>query len=148
MTEYGLTVAQAATMLGRSPRLIRKLIAEGRIAPIAGTDPMRVTEASVIAERTQRKRKPVAAQAITGTASDGQGIGAEQLEAILTRALTAALEATTQQHTKQLEARDQVEQRLTAALAEAEQRNQQLAQQLAEIQQQLAAPRKWWRGNR
>lgn len=145
MTDYGLTVAQAATMLGRSPRLIRKLIAEGRIEAIPDTDPMRVTEASVIAERTQRKRKPVAAQHNQSTAESVPGIGAEQLEQILTRALTAALEATTQQHTKQLEARDQVEERLTAALAEAEQRNQKLAEQLEAIQQQLSAKRSWWR---
>lgn len=131
--EEGYTVAQAAVMLGRSPRLVRKLMTDGRIETVPGSSPTRVTEASVLVER--RKRKPSSSSASPRPRADA-GITREELRNTVEEAVRAAIEAlTTEVLRPQLEARDAVEQRLREALAESEAGRQQLAAQLERQQQ-------------
>lgn len=114
------TARDAAAVIGRSERLVRKLANEGRLE-IVGRDPLRVSQESVHRERSRRKAKPQ-------PKPDGSGgISAEQLQQIVTAAVAAAVAEIVP---RMLETRDAVEDRMAAELASAQQQIEQLRRDL------------------
>jgi hypothetical protein len=110
----------AAAVIGRSERLVRKLADEGRLE-IVSRDPLRVSQESVHRERSKRKAKPK-------PKPDGSGaLSGEQLEQIITKAVAAAVAEIVP---RMLETRDAVEDRLAAELASAQQQIEQLRRDL------------------
>ena len=105
------TARAAATVLGRSERLVRKLADEGRLE-IVGRDPLRVSQESVHRERSRRKAKPAPAKPATSG-----GLSADELEQILTRVVAATV---AEIMPRMLETRDAAEARLAAELANAQ----------------------------
>jgi hypothetical protein len=114
------TARDAAAVLGRSERLVRKLAAEGRLE-IVGTSPLRLSQESVHRERSRRKAKPERKPDPSG------GLSPEQLEQIITRAVSAAVAEIVP---RMLETRDAAEQRMVAELANAQQQIEQLRREL------------------
>lgn len=114
------TAREAARVIGRSERLVRRLAAEGRLE-IVGTDPLRVSTESVHRERSKRKAKP------SKKPDTADGVSAEQLERIVTRAVAAAV---AEIMPRMLESRDDVEQRMIAELANAQQQIDALRREL------------------
>jgi hypothetical protein len=114
------TARQAAQVLGRSERLVRKLAAEGRLE-IVGEAPLRLSQESVHLERSKRKAKPERKPDQSG------GVSAEQLEQIVSRAVAAAIAEVLP---RMLETRDDVEARMAAELANAQQQIEQLRRDL------------------
>ena len=128
----GYTVAQAAKALGRSDRLVRKLISEGRIDVVPDSKPLRVTEASVHRERNQRRNVPPPSKSPTAFTVD-------EVEALVQRAVSAALSETLP---KMLEARDSSEALLRDEVARLHAELE--AMKAATGQEQAAARRRWW----
>lgn len=114
------TAREAGKVIGRSERLVRRLAAEGRLE-IVGTDPLRVSMESVHRERSKRKTKPDRKPDTSG------GVSAEQLEQIITRAVSAAVAEIVP---RMLETRDASEQRMIAELANAQQQIDALRREL------------------
>jgi hypothetical protein len=110
----------AATVLGRSERLVRKLAEDGRLE-IVSRNPLRVSQESVHRERSKRKAKPERKPDQSGALSG------EQLEQIITRAVAAAVAEIVP---RMLETRDATEQRMTAELADARSQIEQLRRDL------------------
>lgn len=102
----GYTVRDAARIIGRSERLVRKLAGEGRL-DVIGDDPLRVSAESVHRERNARKERPAAPETPAVAT-------AEQLETIVTRAVAAAV---AEIMPRMLESRDATEKRLTDEVA-------------------------------
>jgi hypothetical protein len=114
------TARQAAQVIGRSERLVRRLAAEGKLE-IVDTEPLRVSMESVHRERSKRKAKP------DKKPEPSAGVSAEQLEQIITRAVAAAVAEIVP---RMLETRDAVEDRMAAELADAQQQIEQLRRDL------------------
>lgn len=120
------TARDAATVLGRSERLVRKLAAEGRL-DVVSEHPLRVSQASVHRERNSRKPKPAKGKAETV-------ITAEDLDAIVRAAVAAAVAAVVP---KMLEAANRGDEILRDALAQA---RAETAQLRAELDREKAQP--------
>ena len=99
------SAADAARVLGRSERLVRKLAAEGRLE-IVSQSPLRLGQESVHRERN--RRKPAAAK------DDPAGMTAEQISALVKAAVAEAISEIVP---RMLESRDAAEGRLVAELA-------------------------------
>lgn len=120
------TARDAATVLGRSERLVRKLAAEGRL-DVVSEHPLRVSQASVHRERNSRKPKP--AKGKTETV-----ITAEDLDAIVRAAVAAAVAEVVP---KMIEAANRGDEILRDALAQA---RAETAQLRAELDREKAQP--------
>jgi hypothetical protein len=114
------TAREAARVIGRSERLIRRLAEDGKLE-VTGTEPLRVSKESVHRERSKRKAKPAT------KAEQSAGISAEQLQQIVTAAVAAAIAEVVP---RMLETRDDVEQRMAAELADARNQIEQLRHDL------------------
>lgn len=150
MTSPGYTVAQAATMLGRSPRWVRKLIDQGRLDVIPDMKPLRVTEASVLAERSRSKSEKPRDDVDTFTMTE------ERLAQIIDQAVASAIERTLP---RMIEARESIEARQAAELElELHRVRAELTQVQAQLEQQNSPGeeisvvvgdskkrRRWWR---
>lgn len=112
----------AAKVLGRSERLVRKLAAEGRL-DVVEEKPLRVSQESVHRERQSRKPLPP-------KRNQAADLTAEQLEQLIERATAAGVAAGLEQAQRQLESRDRVEQMLQDSLAEARAEIEQLRRDL------------------
>lgn len=131
MSADGYSAGDAAKVLGRSERLVRKLAAEGRLDVVQQT-PLRVSQESVHRERnlrrdTRRTGKP--------KPEPGVVLDAEQLRQIVDAAVDSALKRTLP---LVLESRDAVEQRMAEELAAARQQIERLQRDLDDAQR-----RKW-----
>lgn len=115
------TAREAARVIGRSERLVRRLAETGRLE-VVSTEPLRVSQESVHRERSARKAKPE-----RKPESAAAGIPPEQLEQIVSRAVAAAI---AEVMPRMLESRDDVERRMAAELAAARQEIEQLRQEL------------------
>jgi hypothetical protein len=113
------TARDAAAVLGRSERLVRKLANEGRLE-IVGKNPLRVSQGSVHRERSRRKTKPA-------KPDQTNGLSAEDLQRIVGTAVATAL---AEVMPRMLETRDAAEARLAAELANAQQQIEQLRRDL------------------
>ena len=109
------SAADAARILGRSERLVRKLAAEGRLE-VVSQPPLRLSQESVHRERNRRKTAPPAKD-------ETSALTAEQISAIVRTAVAAAVAEIVP---KMLESRDAAESRLVAELAAARQELEQL----------------------
>lgn len=152
MTSPGYTVAQAATMLGRSPRWVRKLIDQDRLDVIPDMKPLRVTEASVLAERSRSKAEKPRDDVDTFTMTE------ERLAQIIDQAVASAIERTLP---RMIEARESIEARQAAELeSELHRVRAELAQVQAQLEQQNSPGeeisvvvgdskkrRRWWRNS-
>lgn len=130
------TARDAARILGRSERLVRKLAADGRLE-IVSSEPLRVSQESVHRERSRRKSS--SATGSKAVAPQGILLDAEQLQRIIEQAVSAAISQTM---SRALESRDAIEQRLAADLAEAQQRIDTLA---AELEDERRRRKRWKR---
>jgi hypothetical protein len=117
------TAREAARVIGRSERLVRRLAETGRLE-IVSTEPLRVSQESVHRERSGRKAKPE-----RKPESAAAGISPEQLEQIVSRAVAAAI---AEVMPRMLESRDDVERRMASELAAARQEIEQLRQELTQ----------------
>jgi len=120
------TARDAATVLGRSERLVRKLAAEGRL-DVVSEHPLRVSQASVHRERNSRKPKP--AKGKTETV-----ITADDLDAIVRAAVAAAVAEVVP---KMIEAANRGDEILRDALAQA---RAETAQLRAELDRERSQP--------
>lgn len=152
MTSPGYTVAQAATMLGRSPRWVRKLIDQGRLDVIPDTKPLRVTEASVLAERSRSKVEKPREDTDTFTMTE------ERLAQIIEQAVASAIERTVPlmiESRERVDARqvEDLENELHRVRAELSQAQAQLGQQnspdegISAINADSKKRRRWWRNS-
>lgn len=114
----------AARILGRSERLVRKLATEGRLETVS-TGPLRLSQESVHRERNARKAPPPPPE-------QPAGLDSEQIAAIVR---TAVAEAVAEIVPRMLESRDASEARLVAELADARQQLEQLRQELESRQE-------------
>lgn len=120
------TARDAATVLGRSERLVRKLAADGRL-DVVSEHPLRVSQTSVHRERNSRKPKP--AKGKTETV-----ITAEDLDAIVRAAVAAAVAEVVP---KMIEAANRGDEILRDALAQA---RAEAAQLRVELDHERAQP--------
>lgn len=104
------SAADAARILGRSERLVRKLAADGRLE-IVSQPPLRLSQESVHRERNRRKPTAPAKE-------DPAALTAEQISALVRAAVA---EAVAEIVPRMLESRDAAESRLVAELAAARQ---------------------------
>lgn len=116
------TAREAARVIGRSERLVRRLAETGRLE-VVSTEPLRVSQESVHRERSSRRAKP------DKKPEPAAGITPEQLEQIVSRAVAAAIAEVVP---RMLESRDDVERRMAAELAAARQEIEQLRQDLTQ----------------
>lgn len=116
------TAREAARVIGRSERLVRRLAETGRLE-VVSTEPLRVSQESVHRERSSRRAKP------DKKPEPSAGITPEQLEQIVSRAVAAAISEVVP---RMLESRDDVERRMAAELAAARQEIEQLRQELTQ----------------
>lgn len=116
------TAREAARVIGRSERLVRRLAETGRLE-VVSTEPLRVSQESVHRERSSRRAKP------DKKPEPAAGITPEQLEQIVSRAVAAAIAEVVP---RMLETRDDIERRMAAELAAARQEVEQLRQELSQ----------------
>ena len=128
------TAREAAKVIGRSERLVRRLAETGRLE-IVSTNPLRVSQESVHRERSSRKAKPARKPEAAA------GISPEQLEQIVSRAVAAAIAEVVP---RMLETRDDIEKRMAAELAASRQEVEQLRKDLTEEQNRLKLPPIGW----
>lgn len=121
------SAADAARVLGRSERLVRKLAAEGRLE-IVSQSPLRLGQESVHRERN--RRKPAAP-----AKDEPAGMTAEQISALVKAAVAEAISEIVP---RMLESRDASESRLVAELAAARQELEQLRSEQATAQEPAA----------
>jgi DNA repair photolyase len=116
------TAREAARVIGRSERLVRRLAETGRLE-VVSTEPLRVSQESVHRERSSRRARP------DKKPEPAAGITPEQLEQIVSRAVAAAIAEVVP---RMLETRDDIERRMAAELAAARQEVEQLRQELSQ----------------
>ena len=109
----------AAKVLGRSERLVRKLAADGRL-DVVQDKPLRVSQESVHRERQSRKPLPP-------KGNQPAALTSEQLEQLVSRAVATAIAEVVP---KMIESRDRSEQMLQESLAEARAEIEQLRRDL------------------
>lgn len=112
MSANTYTVAEAATLLGVTPKRVRQMIAEGKLPTVKNATPTRLPARAVIAARDSRKRKPATERPAPGM------IPLTEVAALIDQAREAAERSAR----LQLEAREAVEATLRDALAEAQSR--------------------------
>ena len=143
MAPAGYTAREAATLIGRSERLIRAMAASGRLE-IVSTDPLRVSAASVQRERRERRKKASKASASSPVpvTSAAQVLDAETLQAII----EAAIRAATDQATRMIEAREAVSNRhLIEELAASKAESDRLRQEREQLRTERTDRRRWWK---
>lgn len=135
------TVAEAAKVLQRSPKRVRQMLREGKLAALPNTDPQRIA-----AEQVHALREALRTQGPRTGPKPQQpaGLTYEQVRELveeLTRPAMRALEAT-QQNAERVEAT--LREELAAERAE----RLRLQAEAERLQQELEAktqPRKWWK---
>lgn len=140
------TVAETARVIGRSTKRVRQMLAEGKLAAIAGSQPLRIPAQQVHDMRANLRGQgsrpgpaPVQPAALTF----------QQVMELVESLTTRAIEAAAADRAAADRARDAVEQSLRDALAESRAHAQALEARLA-AQQQAAraaqqASRRGWR---
>jgi hypothetical protein len=113
-----VTVAQAATLLGITPKRIRQLIGEGRLPTIAGTSPVALPTPAVLAERDAREAKAKRGGAKRpGITPAAQVVALDDVLALVRSGNSRAIEAAESSFAQALAARDRVEKLLQDELA-------------------------------
>ena len=143
MSAESYTVAEAAKVLQRSPKRVRQMLREGKLAALEGTEPQRIA-----AEQVHTLREALRAQPQRTGPKPAQPAGltyaqVRELVEELTRPAMRALEAT-QQNAEKVEAA--LREELAAERAE----RQRLPAEAEELRAKLEAPapaRKWWQRN-
>lgn len=142
----GYRVNDAARVLGVSPKRVRQLVAEGRLAAIEGSSPMAVEVEAVHRERERRRHRVPA----TTPGPDAQGgtvaVSVETLLEYAERVTARALDASVADRRAADAARDQAEDLLRAALAQATQRAEAAEAEAAALRERLQA--KGWKGKK
>ena len=143
------TAREAAKIIGRSERLVRALAASGRL-DVVGTDPLRVSAASVQRERRARKDRPASGASSPAPVTPDEPaapapvavLDLETIQSIIETAIRAALD----QATRMIEAREHIDQRdLIADLAAARAETEQLRQEIKRLRSAERSPgRRWW----
>ena len=129
MTPSEYTVAQAARILGRSERLIRRLVESGELQA-TGTNPLRVTAESVQRARKRRDKLPPPARRRAATAPlDADEIAKLVATAVADSVGTAVREVMSNALPRALESRDASEQLLRDELARARAEIEELREQ-------------------
>ena len=145
MSADSYTVAEAARLLGVTPKRVRQMIAAGGLPTVAGESPVRLPAEPVHQERERRQASP----SKPGPAPAAQPLDAQQVldlaqeiaSRVATDSLRIALEAA-EPYRQQVEAtRDRTEQALRDALAEAEARATAAEARAAQAEAELEALR-------
>lgn len=134
----GYRVADAARVLGVSPKRIRQLIKEGRLPVVEGASPIAVEVEAVHRERERRKSRPASTPGPQPTPA-AVAVSVEDLLAYAERITARALDAAMADRRAADAARDQAEQLLRASLAEATQRAQAAEAEAEELRERLAS---------
>ena len=134
----GYRVADAARVLGVSPKRIRQLIQEGRLPVVEGSSPMAVEVEAVHRERERRKSRPASTPGPMPTPAS-VAVSVEDLLAYAERITARALDAAMADRRAADAARDQAEDLLRASLAEATQRAEAAEAEAQELRERLAS---------
>jgi hypothetical protein len=134
----GYRVADAARVLGVSPKRIRQLIQEGRLPVVEGSSPMAVEVEAVHRERERRKSRPASTPGPQPTPA-AVAVSVEDLLAYAERITARALDAAMADRRAADAARDQAEDLLRASLAEATQRAEAAEAEAQELRERLAS---------
>ena len=125
----GYTVRQAADLLGRSDRLVRKMITDGRLT-VTSRNPIVLEAEGVHLQRNQRKAAPAKVTA--------EPLNSDQIRDLVRVIIAETLPL-------MLETRDNVEKRLAAELAATTQQLEQVREELEkERSKQIKLPRIGW----
>ena len=125
----GYTVRQAAALLGRSDRLVRKMITDGRLT-VTSRNPIVLEAEGVHRQRNQRKAAPAKVTA--------EPLNSDQMRDLVRVIIAETLPL-------MLETRDNVEKRLAAELAATTQQLEQVREELEkERSKQIKLPRIGW----
>ena len=125
----GYTVRQAADLLGRSDRLVRKMITDGRLT-VTSRNPIVLEAEGVHRQRNQRKAAPAKVTA--------EPLNSDQIRDLVRVIIAETLPL-------MLETRDNVEKRLAAELAATTQQLEQVREELEkERSKQIKLPRIGW----
>ena len=122
------TVAEAAKILGLSPKRVRQLVAQGGLPVIEGTSPLRLPSVDVLALRERRGRREGAPR--PGPQGTPQLVSLPDVLALAQSITQRAIAAADESHSLVLQARDRVEDHLKAELAHARQQVDQLRPEL------------------
>lgn len=146
------TVAEAAKVLGRTPKRVRQMLAEGKLSALPDTEPVRVAQAEVIALRDALRAGggrpgPAPRPAVTG-------LTLEDVRALVEMMTAKALEASAADRANADAARDRAEQMLRDALAEERLKREQAEAEARSLRERLDAqavaptvvPRRRWFG--
>lgn len=134
----GYRVADAARVLGVSPKRVRQLIQEGRLPVVEGSSPMAVEVEAVHRERERRKSRPASTPGPQPTPA-AVAVSVEDLLAYAERITARALDAAMADRRAADAARDQAEDLLRASLAEATQRAEAAEAEAAQLRERLDA---------
>lgn len=134
----GYRVADAARVLGVSPKRVRQLITEGRLPVVEGSSPIAVEVEAVHRERDRRRHRPASTPGPDATPATVP-VSVEVLLEYAERITARALEAATADRRAADAARDEAEGRLRAALAEATQRAEAAEAEAAALRERLDA---------
>ena len=134
----GYRVADAARVLGVSPKRVRQLIQEGRLPVVEGSSPMAVEVEAVHRERERRKSRPASTPGPQPTPA-AVAVSVEDLLAYAERITARALDAAMADRRAADAARDQAEDLLRASLAEATQRAEAAEAEAQELRERLAS---------
>ena len=134
----GYRVADAARVLGVSPKRVRQLIKEGRLPVVEGSSPIAVEVEAVHRERERRKSRPASTPGPQPTPA-AVAVSVEDLLAYAERITARALDAAMADRRAADAARDQAEDLLRASLAEATQRAEAAEAEAAQLRERLDA---------
>lgn len=105
------TVAEAARVLKRTPKRVRQMLKEGKLAPVEGPPPVRIAAADVLAFRdTHRSKQPGPPRST--------GLTYEQVLALIEAVSMKAIEAASGELKAALAVRDDAEGLLRQAISE------------------------------
>lgn len=134
----GYRVADAARVLGVSPKRVRQLIQEGRLPVVEGSSPIAVEVEAVHRERDRRRHRPASTPGPAPTPA-AVAVSVEDLLAYAERITARALDAAMADRRAADAARDQAEDLLRASLAEATQRAEAAEAEAQELRERLAS---------
>jgi hypothetical protein len=132
------TVAQAARVLGVSPKRVRQLIAEGRLTPVPGSSPTALPASAVHAERERRRNRVPASTPGPDPTPQPLDLDLETLLEYARATTRLALEAGEADRAATAAARDRVEQLLRDQIAEERATVAALRAEVADLRERLA----------
>ena len=142
----GYRIADAARVLGVSPKRVRQLVAEDRLPLVEGSSPMAVEVEAVHRERDRRRHRPASTPGPEPTPLT-VAVSVETLLQYAERITSRALDAAMADRRAADAARDQAEDLLRASLAEATQRAAAAEAEDESLRERMAA-KPWKRKKR